>query len=280
MSISLHYNQAASVVRQNLESASLDVGRRSQRLSTGLRINSAGDDAAGLGLSKKISAQVSSSDMAKNNTQTAINMMQTMDADLSVIQNNLQRMRDLGVQASNGVYSANERDMLQTEYLSLWDENSRVVKSSKFADINLFTVTSEAGDGIFFDMNSTDIQVGTNNGSKDRINIGGASAAIESPGLSTAFNAQTTIEWMGYALDSVSSMRANIGAKINRLSATVERTLTRKENIASATSEIVDADIAIEAAALNKSQIRQQASTSLLQQANSMSTIALTLLKQ
>jgi len=278
MSISLHYNSAAGFVRQNLEKATFDTGRHSQRLSTGVKINSASDDAAGLGLSKKISAQVSSSDMAKNNVQTGVNMLQTLDSDLAVIGDILQRRRDLAVQSANGVYSGSERRMLDSEYVELGHAVYQVLQSSSFLDNKLMQGGSIA------------LQAGTNNTSSDRINFdlpdGYSDSAIfdtydTDNHIDSDIGARACIQFMDAGLDWVSQKRGAVGATINSLSSRISRTDSRQDNLSDAASNIVDADMAVESAGLTKGQILKQSSVSLLQQVNKTSgETALTLLKQ
>ena len=279
MSLTVNTNMAALVSQRSLFDANTDLTTSMQRLSTGLRINNAGDDAAGLSLSKKLSTQISAADMAKANTQTGINMIQTAESDLSVMQDNLQRMRDLSVQASNGVYSTTERKMLSSEYNARATEIDRIAQSSSFSDKKLL-------DGTF---TSLSLQVGTNNSTSDQIALttttfrsfkaGNNGMPALTAAITTLALAQAAITAMDTAISSISNSRASMGAMINRLQGTITRIDTRKENMTAANSVIQDADIAKESANLTKNQVLKQAAISMLQQANQGPQAALTLLR-
>ena len=279
MSLTVNTNMAAMVAQRSLFTANTDLSTSMQRLSTGLRINSAGDDAAGLSLSKKLSSQISAADMAKTNAQTSINMIQTAESDLSVIQDNLQRMRDLSVQAANGVYSTSERKMLSAEYNTRAAEIDRIAQSSSFSDRKLL-------DGSFTSMA---LQVGTNNSANDQISLttttfrnfkaGNNGMPALTAAITTLALAQAAITAMDTAISSISNSRGAMGAMINRLQGSITRIDTRKENMTAANSVIVDADIAKESASLTKQQVLKQTAISMLQQANQSPQMALTLLR-
>jgi len=278
MSLTVNTNMASLVAQRSLFGAGGTLANSMQRLSTGMRINSAADDAAGLGLSKKLSVQVSASDMAKNNVQTGINMVQTAESDLGMMQNNLQRMRDLAVQAANGVYSLNERKMISAEYTQLSTENDRIAKSSAFSDQSLLNAAI-----------TIDLQVGTNNVvANDRISITGVFKDFQggqslqpaaAAGISTVALAQPAIDAMSTAISTISSTRAAMGAIINRLQGSITRIDTRKENMTAARSVIEDTDVAKESAAMTKSSILKQSAVAMLTQANQQPQLALSLLR-
>ena len=278
MSLVVNTNMSSILTQRYLQNAGNALSTSMQKLSSGLRINSAGDDAAGLSLSKKIGTQVSASDVAKRNAQTGINMIQTAESDLSVIQDNLQRMRDLSVQAANGVYSSSERDMLNQEFQDRAKEIDRIAKSSSFSSMKLLNG----------DASSLILQIGTNNTADDRIDIGSVFANFQAgsnsmPALtntiSTATAAQGQITALDTALSSVSVARSSMGAAINRLQGTISRIDIRKENMSSAQSVIQDTDIAAETAQMTKQNILKQTATAMLQQANQQPGLALSLLQ-
>ena len=279
MSLTVNTNMSAMIAQRSLFGANSEVSTSMQRLSTGLRINSAGDDAAGLSLSKKLGIQISAADMAKTNAQTSINMIQTAESDLSVIQDNLQRMRDLSVQAANGVYSTSERKMLSAEYNTRAAEVDRIAQSSSFSDRKLL-------DGSFTSMA---IQVGTNNSANDQISLstttfrnfkaGNNGMPALAAAITTLALAQAAITAMDTAISAISNSRGAMGAVINRLQGSITRIDTRKENMTAANSIISDADIAKESADLTKNQVLKQAAISMLQQANQAPQAALTLLR-
>lgn len=287
MSIVVNTNMSSLMVQRQLFYASTSLQKNMQKLSSGLRINTAGDDAAGLAISEKMKANINASDIAKLNTQTGVSMLQTAEGDLGVLQDNLQRMRDLAVQSANGVYSSSERAMIQAEFKERLAEVDRIAESSKFSDMNLL-------DGSITDMV---LQVGTDNTTNSRISVtssflkiststlGTDSASkdqvanLKSATISTAQQARYTLDVLDTAINDISSRRSLYGSTINRLQASITRIEVRKENLSSANSIIRDTDIAKETADLTKNQILQQASSTLLKQASQSTTIALTLLQ-
>ncbi len=283
MSLVVNTNMGSQIAQRNLFNAGNTVNTTMQRLSSGLRINSASDDAAGLSLSKKISSQVTASDVAKSNAQTGINMIQTAESDLAVIQDNLQRMRDLSVQAANGVYSSSERRMLNTEFSNRLSEIDRIAKSSKFSSIDLLNATPSG----------LNLQVGTDATANDRVDISGvfgnfqvttsgsrlSSLAGASINITTAATARTMISTVSGAISAVSTARSLMGATINRLQGAISRVDTRKQNMSAALSVIQDADIAVESANLTRTQILKQAAVAMLSQANQTPQMALNLLQ-
>ncbi|MEI8377782.1 MAG: flagellin [bacterium] len=281
MSLTVNTNMAALVAQRSLFNANTDLGTSMQRLSTGIRINSAGDDAAGLSLSKKITVQVSAAEIAKQNAQTGINMIQTAESDLDVIQNNLQRMRDLSVQAANGVYSTAERKMINAEFVARSVEIDRIAKSSSFSDKKLLD-SSVTGANLY-------LQVGTNATADDRIDVisafknftgtSGNMLGVTPQAITTVAFAYNAISAIDKAMTTVSTTRGSMGAMINRLQGSITRIDTRKENMNAAFGIITDADIARESADLTRNQILKQTAISMLQQANSAPQAALTLLR-
>lgn len=282
MAIVVNTNMNSLLVQKNISNATSALGKSMQRLSTGMRINTAGDDAAGLALSEKLKSNINSSDVVKNNALTGINMLQTAEGDLAVIQDSLQRMRDLSVQAANGVYSSTERKMLNTEFATRISEINRIGLSSRFSDLSLLDGT----------LTTADLQIGTDSSVNSRIDISSAftriaASTIGTSGsnhlsdavITTAATARTAIQIVDAAISSISLKRSNIGATVNRLNATVTRIDVRKENLSAANSVIRDTDIAAETATLTKQQILQQSSSILLKQANQSSQMALNLLQ-
>ncbi|MEI8377780.1 MAG: flagellin [bacterium] len=275
MSINLNGNSVSGFIKRSLSEATSDMALHMQRLSSGLRINSASDDAAGLGLSRKLKTQISASDIVKNNTQTGVNLLQVADADLGAMNDLMARMRDISVQSANGVYTAAERTALNAEFTNLRTEIDRISSSSSFSDLKLLNTLAL----------SITLQIGTNNvAAEDRITITldratSTDFAINTNAIDTQSNAQTAIGALDTAISNIATRRSTIGSTINRLVSSISRVDSRKENLVSANSIIEDADIATESARLGKSQIRQQASATLLQQANQMSTVALSLIQ-
>ena len=277
MSIVVNTNVASLMVQRNLSKATSSLQTSMQRLSTGMKINNAGDDSAGLALSEKINGQLSASDVCKNNAQTGINMLNIADGDLDVINQNLQRIKDLAVQSANGVYSDDERLSMDQEVQLRLEEINRIATSSSFSDLNLL-------DGSITDIN---LQIGTGSDeAQNTIDISGAfqEATATSLGvtagasISTAANARTMIDLIDEAVNNVSSRRSIIGASVNRLNSTIDRLDIRKENLQSTYSTIRDTDIASESSNLTKQQILQQSAATLLQQANQTPALAISLI--
>lgn len=275
MSIIVNTNISALAIQSNLSEATGSLAKHMQRLSSGVRINSAADDAAGLALSNKLQAQISGSTVAKNNAQTGVNMLQVAETDLAEIADKVQRMRDLAVQSANGIYSATERASLNTEYQNLRTEIDRIAGSSSFSEIKLLNGTAT----------SVVLQVGTNNSADDRVDItsyfsNSTSASLGLPAdINSQTNAQNAMATIDTVANTISTRRSNIGAMVNRLQGTITRVDARQAELSNANSTILDADIASESAAFTRSQILQQTSASLLQQANQMPSIALKLVQ-
>ena len=207
-----------------------------------------------------------------------MNLIQTAEADLTVMQENLQRMRDLAVQSANGVYSSAERQTLDAEFKNRAAEINRIASSSSFSDIKLLDGTTPA---------DITLQIGTNNTADDQLDISSMfkdfkAGSSDMPGLSaaitTAATARAQITAIDTAINSISSTRAEMGATLNRLEGSITRVDTRKENMSSARSTIKDADIAVESAALTRSQILQQSAAAMLSQANQAPSLALNLI--
>ncbi len=277
MSIVVNTNTTSLMVQRNLSKATSSLATSMQRLSTGMKINNAGDDAAGLALSEKINGQLSSSDVCKNNAQTGLNMLSIADGDLDVINQNLQRIKDLAVQSANGVYSDEERLSMDQEVQLRLEEINRIADSSSFSDMNLL-------DGSIADMV---LQIGAGSDiDQNTIDISGAfqEAHVSSLGIqadasvSTVDAARTMIDAIDAAVNNISSRRSIIGASMNRLDSTIDRIDIRKENLQSTYSTIRDTDIAAESSELTKQQILQQSAATLLQQANQTPSLALTLI--
>jgi len=282
MGLVVNTNVTSNIVQGNLAAANNAVNKSIERLSTGYKINRASDDAAGLAIAKGFESQERGTAVAKDNTQHGVNLLQTAEGDLDVIQDNLQRIRDLTVQAANGTYSTSEKAMLAQEVNARIDEINRVAAVSKFSDISLLD-GSTTGQLI--------LQVGANSGTENQLNISDAlikstatalNANLTSTYVNNAFKtsngANAFISEIDSAIDKVSSSRSKIGAYQNRLESTLTSLDVRYQNMASSLSTIQDTDVASEAANLTKAQILQSVSASLLAQANNNPSVVLQLL--
>lgn len=244
------------------------------RLASGMRINSSADDAAGLGISKSMNAQIRSYAVAERNTNDGISMLQTADGGAEQIHGLLTRMRELAVQASNGSLSSNDYSNIDAEFQQNLAEIDRVAGSVQFNGINL--LSGAAADRTF--------QVGIGTQSTDQISVsfGGAdSTELAMTGTSaTSFaNAQTAITKLDSAIQKLSGVRASFGASMNRFTATVSSLQSMQTNTAASLSRIQDTDVASETATLSKNQVLSQAGAAILSQANQTPQLALSLLR-
>ncbi|MAG56846.1 MAG: flagellin FliC [Planctomycetes bacterium] len=273
MGLRIGTNIQSLSAQRNLGNATKALNRNFSHLSTGKRISSASDDAAGLAISARLQAQVRGLGAAVRNANDGISLVQTAEGGLAEIEGSLIRMRELAVQSSNGTLSASDRTNLQAEFSQLVSGIDQIANSSTFNGTNLLNsvaaITLQVGAGttagvdtlVVSSANVTATQLSV--GSSTVANVAGASAAI------VAVDA---------ALDSVTTTRGAFGAAQNRLSSTVNATSIRLENLAAANSRIIDVDVARETAELTKNQILQQAALSILVQANGQPTSALSLL--
>lgn len=276
MPLVINTNVASLNAQRNLanNNASLDISV--QRLSSGLRINSAKDDAAGLAISDRLRAHVRSINVAVRNSQDGISLSQTAEGGLQEIGSILARMRELATQASNGTLSTADSAALDAEFTQLKDEIDRISDVTEFNGAKLLDGTLSAA--------ATSLQVGFRNNPGDQINISLTSAA-DTTGLniagdiSTSANARTMLDTLDNAIGAVSSMRGALGAIQNRLESTISNLRISAENLSAADSRIRDADFALETAVFTRNQILVQSATAILSQANSLPQAALQLLQ-
>jgi len=244
------------------------------RLASGLRVNSARDDAAGLAISVRMSAQIRGLNQSQRNANDAISLTQVAEGAMEETTNALQRMRELAVQASNDTYTSADRSTLQKEVVQLISEVQRIATKTQFNTMNLLNGS--------FD-NKT-FQVGAFSGQTISFSIGSVSVgALGVSGtsqldISTAGAQSTAISTIDNALTSISDIRSTLGAVQNRFESTIANLANVSENLTAANSRIVDADIAEETAKLTRNAILQQAGTAILAQANQQPQLALQLL--
>ena len=234
------------------------------KLSSGLRINKAGDDAAGLSISEKMKNQISGLTQASRNAQDGISLIQTAEGGLSEIHSILNRMRDLSVQGANDTNSTEDRDAIKLEIDELTNEIGRISKDTKFNGKEL--LSSSVAD--------VNIQIGANKADDalvvKTVDMSAATLAVDALAVDTAANANLSIESLDTAIKTVSNARATFGAQQNRLEHTINNLTTTKENLSEANSRIRDVDMAQEMMDFTKSNILSQAATSMLAQANQM----------
>ena len=246
------------------------------RLSSGFRINSAKDDAAGLAISESLKSQIRSFTVAERNAGDGISMAQTAEGALGEVHNILGRMRELTVQAANGSLTSTDRDFLQTEFLQLQTEIGRIQGSAKFNGRALVGSTTE----------NITLQVGLNDDPNDQIGVtlggvslstvSGASAALSGTGATSALGSLQIID---DAISNVSVARSKFGAAMNRLEAAQSNIATMRLNLSAANSRIRDVDVANETSQMSRNQVLSQAGLSVLAQANQLPQLALGLLQ-
>jgi flagellin len=254
-------------------SANMSLSSAMERLSTGKRINSAKDDAAGLAISANMTAQVKGMNQAIRNSNDGIALAQTAEGSLGEINNMLQRMRELAVQSASGTYQKADRDNLETEVDALQSQIKDVISGAKFNGVSLFSGTAEVSVSIqtgtsgATGKDQVDIKIGqltaTTAAADTGVSVTGADAA--GAGVAAARGALTSID---AAITEVSTVRASLGASQNRLQSVVNNLTTNATNLTDARSRIEDADFSTETTALAKAQILSQASTAMLAQAN------------
>ena len=266
----INTNVASLNAQRNLNTSQSALGVSLQRLSSGLRINSAKDDAAGLAISERMTAQVRGLNQAARNAADGISLAQTAEGALGEIGNNLQRIRELAVQSVNATNSASDRTALQDEVTALLSEISRVGAQTKFNGTTLI-------DGTF---TAQLFQVGADSGQTISVGITTNATTLGSGAdVSTASGAATAITTIDTALTTLNGERAKLGAIQSRFESVVANVQTASENISAARSRIRDADFAAETAALTRGQILQQAGVAMLAQANALPNNVLSLLR-
>ncbi|HYF60014.1 MAG TPA: flagellin [Burkholderiaceae bacterium] len=280
MSQVINTNVMSLNAQRNLASSQSTLSTSIQRLSTGLRVNSARDDAAGLAIATRMDAQARGMNVAIRNANDGISLAQTAEGALGKVTDMLQRMRELAVQSANQTNSSGDRSNLNEEFRQLASEVERTIGSTKFN--GQAVLAGSAG--------SLEFQIGAGTNANDRItvtttdlssaaaitNVTSSSAVISS---STAADIRTVINNIDTALDTVNTQRATYGAIQNRFEAVIGNLQVAAENQAAARSRIMDADFAKETAALTRAQILQQAGTAMLAQANAAPQSVLSLLR-
>ncbi|NRA54656.1 MAG: flagellin FliC [Gammaproteobacteria bacterium] len=273
MSLFVQTNVASLNGQRNLGNSTNALSTSMQRLSSGLRINSAKDDAAGLQISNRLTSQINGLGVAQRNAQDGISMAATAEGALQESTNILQRMRDLAVQSANGSNSDADRTSIGKEISALQTELTRIAEKTSFGDQTLL-------DGSF---SKVDFQVGAKANETIQVDIGSMDAetlAVDSGdiGVSVASAAQDAISKIDTAIATVDAQRADLGAVQNRFEHTISNLANVQENVSASRSRIRDTDFATETAAMTRNQILQQAGTSILAQANQLPQSALSLL--
>lgn len=239
-----------------------------ERLSSGNRINSAKDDAAGLAVATKMDSQIRGMNMAIRNANDGISLGQTAESYLGSMQESMQRMRELSVQAANGALTDADRAQLDLEYQSLGEEINRTITSASYNDVNLF-----AGGA------AIDIQVGKDSGDTITIAASAITATLTFGAIDTAAGANTAIGTLDTQMDTVVAERSKFGAVQSRFETVISNLSDAVVNMSAAKGRIMDTDFAAETMNMTKSQILQQAGTAMLAQANQQPNNVLSLLR-
>ena len=271
----INTNIASLNAQRSLNTSQGSLATSMQRLSSGLRVNSAKDDAAGLAIAERMNAQVRGMNVAIRNANDGISLAQTAEGALGKVGDSLQRMRELAVQSANASNSDDDRANLDAEYQELALEVTRVLEGTKFNGTNLLNTSA----GLTF-------QVGADNVATDQIAInttnltsGSGITAVVAGGVSSRTNALAAMDNLDAAIDEVTTARANFGATQNRFDSVIANLQVSSENLSASRGRIMDADFAVETSNLSRGQILQQAGTAMIAQANQLPQGVLSLLR-
>jgi len=273
MAINIQTNYAALSAQKNLSGNQKLLAGSFQRLSSGFRVNSAADDAAGLAISESMKSQIRSYTVAQRNASDAQSMAQTAEGALGDVHDIMGRMRELAMQSANGDLGTTDRGYIDTEFKSLQNEVTRIQGSAKFNGKQLINATPA----------TTTFQVGLNNTASDQIKVtfGGVqltSITANTTDLATATHALNALATIDTAIQNVSTARSNFGTAMNRMDFATSNIQTMQLNITAANSRIRDVDVASETANLSRNQVLTQAGTAVLAQANQIPQLALSLI--
>jgi flagellin len=281
MALTINTNVASLNAQRNLSTTQVALSKSMERLSSGLRINRAGDDAAGLAISQNMQANIRSMNQAVRNANDGISMVQTAEGALNESSNILLRMRELATQSASGTVSDDQRTNIQVEFKALQQEISRIANVTDFNGTKLLKGDLSAG---------TSLQIGAGYSSDDKLSVtigaadaltlsvGVGAAGATTAGVSSQTDAQSALKNIDGAISAVSTLRGGLGAVQNRLQSTINNLQVAVENTSAANSRIVDVDVAAETANMTRAQILTQAGVSVLGQANQTPQLALKLL--
>jgi len=281
MSLIINSNIASVTAQRHLNNSRAEMDQAMERLSSGKRINSAMDDAAGLTIAHSLDAKVTSLNQAARNANDGVSLINLAEGALDQVSAMLTRMRELAVQAINGTYSQTDRSNMNSEFGALSDEITRISDNTKFNGTAVIgaaaTLTFQVGHTSSDTITLTTVDMGAG-----AIGSGGyvsAQAIYAGTAASSVTKAQTALSVIDGAIQDVDGYRATLGATANRLEHSAANLMTRVENQMAARSRIEDADYAVEAANLARAQVLQQAGTAMLSQANASTQTVLSLLK-
>jgi flagellin len=267
MGMQINTNVAALNANRNLSNTQNDLSKSLEKLSSGLRINRAADDAAGLAISEGLGSQISGIKVAARNAQDGISVIQVAEGALTEVQSIVQRVRDLAVQAGNDSNNATSRTAIQTEVTALGEELTRISASTNFNGINLLGATAGAPLTMTFqvgaggDTAANQIQVGMTD-------VGAVATAVGALTFDSAANAALAITALDTQITNISAARSSLGAAQNRFESTINSLNVSAENLSAAQSRIRDTDMATEMVAYTRANVLSQAGTAMLAQAN------------
>lgn len=273
MPLFVNTNVSSINAQRNLNTSTTALSTSLQRLSSGMRINSSKDDAAGMAVATGMTTQIRGSNQAIRNANDSISLAQTAEGMLGQVEGNVQRMRELGVQGANGTATTANRAQIKLELDQLAAENSRLIANTKFNDKKLFTDADV----------EFQFQVGAGTSTNNQISVTIRSAVFSQAtaiaDFSSSDSALALVSSLDADLASIATSRAALGAAQNRFSAVVSNLSNYVENVSAAKSRIMDTDFASETATLTRNQIIQQAGTAMLSQANQLPNAAMSLLR-
>ncbi len=277
MSLAINTNIMSINAQRNLMGTGRNLNTSIERLSSGLKVNSAADDAAGMAVTVNLRAQIRGFQQAVENANDGIAILQTAEGSYNSISDLLIRMRELAVQSANDSLTNKERAYLNTEFEDLTTELTRISDVAEYNGVALLDGT--AGDGA----GNMVFQVGTRNTVNDQIKVNlkdqdATQLGVDTLAIDNLTNSQASITGIDTALDTLATDRATLGSKINELTASVDNLALTVENLSAANSQIRDADISKESAQFSKNQVLMQSGVAMLSQANSVPQMALKLL--
>jgi flagellin len=283
MGLNVNTNVESLNAQRNLSKSQASLSNSMQRLSSGLRINSAKDDAAGLAITDRMTAQIRGMNQAARNANDGISLAQTAEGALSEVTNILQRMRELSVQSANASNSDADRSSLNSEFAQLKEEIDRIADTTQFNGKNLLDGTFRSGSAAVFQVGANanqviSVTIGASGGANISA-LGSGDVNVSALSISTAAHAQSSISILDLAISDVDTMRGQLGAVQNRFESTIANLNNVSENLSAARSRILDADVAQETSNMTKMNILQQAGVSILAQANQTPQLALSLLQ-
>jgi flagellin len=274
-------SQAAMVTNNQAMSKTM------QQLSTGKRINSASDDAAGLSISTRLTSQINGLNQAVRNANDGISLLQTAEGATDEITNMLQRMRELSVQSMNGTYSSNDRTSMNTEFSQLYQEIQRVANTTQWNGFNVLDGSLGGSGTVTFKVGSQQASSTIISATIKSFDPGAATAAtvsgmsgLKSGSIETVAGASAMLTAIITAISGVNGVRSTIGAKVNRLQFTVDNLTNISTNLSASRSQIQDVDYSMATSNLAKSQVIQQAATAMLAQANQQPATVMTLINK